>query len=83
MATSGGVTPVWISQMASRRMLRSSGAMRSTAQPVAWRASVSSSCSRAASTPLTAMMVNSSGPYPSRSFWPFTRSAMERSVTSR
>ena len=82
MATSGGVTPDWISHTASRRMLRSSGAMRSSGQSLAWAPSSASTSSLVLSTPATALMVNSSGAYPSRSRWPSTSSAMERSVTS-
>ena len=63
-------------------MLRSSGATRSKGQPVECASSTASSSTFAASTPLTAAIVNSSGPYPSRSRWPSTSSAIVWSVTS-
>ncbi len=54
IATSAGTSSRLSSSCsATRRMLRSSGAMRSSVQPSAWRSISASSCSRSASTPST------------------------------
>jgi hypothetical protein len=59
IATSTGMSPrLCISWSATRRMLRSSGAIRSSVQPTAWRSITASSTSRSRSVPSISSLVN-------------------------